>query len=111
MTGPGTGHTVNTKALHQYAQDLGAYKTEADEFGKLIDQADVTDESWGLIGLAVKQTYTDKLTELRDLLDRMREGVDAFTDKIDRAAEIYDGHEKDATIKLGKYQAEIDGPR
>ena len=104
------GHKVNTQALTTYASALGHYKDEAGKFGDLVGQADVTDKSWGLIGLAVKQTYTSKLGDLRELLELLKTGVDAYSGKLNQAAEIYDGHEKDVTMVLGKYKAEIDGP-
>ncbi|EME60487.1 hypothetical protein [Amycolatopsis decaplanina] len=111
MTGPGAGgHAVKTQALTDYANKLGYYKEEAGKFGGLVDQADVTDKSWGLIGLAVKQTYTGKLADLRELLELMKTGVDAFSGKMTQAASIYNGFENDATITLGKYEAKIDGP-
>ena len=109
--GAGGGHKVDTQALTTYASDLGHYKDEAGKFGDLVDQADVTDKSWGLIGLAVKQTYTDKLTELRELLELMKTGVDAFSGKLDQAAAIYNGYEDDTKMFFGKYETTIDGPR
>lgn len=112
MGGPGAGgHAVNTQALTDYAKNLGYYKEEAGKFGDLVDQADVTDKSWGLIGLAVKQTYTGKLAELRELLELMKTGVDAYSGKLTQAASIYNGFENDVTMTLGKYEATIDGPR
>ncbi|WP_328606184.1 type VII secretion target [Amycolatopsis sp. NBC_00345] len=110
MTTDGSGHAVDPKALRTYATGLGHYKDEAAKFGNLVNQADVTDKSWGLIGLAVKQTYTSKLGDLRELLELLKTGVDAYSGKLNQAAEIYDGHEKDVTMVLGKYKAEIDGP-
>ncbi len=110
MTGPG-GHQVNTQALTDYANKLGYYKDEAGKFGGLVDQADVTDKSWGLIGLAVKQTYTDKLADLRELLELMKSGADSFHAKLTQAASIYNGFENDAVLTLGKYEAKIDGPK
>ena len=109
--GAGGGHKVNTQALTTYAKTLGHYKEEAGKFGDLVDQADVTDKSWGLIGLAVKQTYTGKLNELNELLELMKTGVDAFSGKLDQAASIYRGFEDDTKMYFGKYEATIDGPR
>ncbi|GAA3537797.1 hypothetical protein GCM10022222_21780 [Amycolatopsis ultiminotia] len=103
-------HTVDTAALTKYATGLDHYKSEAGKFGNLVDQADVTDKSWGLIGLAVKQTYTSKLDELKQLLEDMKTGVEAFQGKLNQAAGIYDGHEKDTVLTFGKFKAEIDGP-
>lgn len=107
----GGGQAVDTAALKTYANNLSYYTSEADKFGNLVDQADVTNESWGLIGLYCKQFYTEKLAELRDLLGDMKEGVEALTDKVNQAATIYDGMEDDAAIKFGQHQAQVDGPR
>ena len=109
--GPAKGYAVDTAALKTYGNNLSYYSSEADKFGNLVDQADVSNESWGVIGLFVKQTYTEKLTELRELLNEMKEGVEALTDKIGQAANIYDGMENDASIKFGQHEAEVDGPR
>src|SRR6266496_4379804 len=111
MSSPGAGHKVNTQALTTYANTLGHYKDEAGKFGNLVDQADVTDKSWGLIGLAVKQTYTGKPSELRELLELMKTGVDAFSGKLNQAASIYNGFEDDTKMFFGKYETTIDGTR
>lgn len=105
------GYGVDIPALKTYASNLDFYNTEADKFGNLVDQADVTNESWGLIGLYCKQFYTEKLAELRDLLGEMKQGVDSLGEKITTAASIYDGMEDDATMTFGAHEAEIDGPR
>lgn len=105
------GYGVDIPALKTYANNLDFYNTEADKFGKLVDQADVTDESWGLIGLVAKQTYTSKLAELRDLMEKMKEGVDSLTEKVNTAAAIYQGNEDDAAMTFGQHEATIDGPR
>lgn len=109
--GPGKGYAVDTAALKTYSNNLSYYSSEADKFGALIDQADVTNEAWGIIGSHYKQDYTSKLAELRELLNEMREGVETLVDKISTAAKIYDGMEDDASMTFGRHQAEIDGPR
>ncbi|MBB1153099.1 hypothetical protein [Amycolatopsis dendrobii] len=103
-------HSVVTTAITKYSTGLDHYKSEAGKFGNLVSQADVGDKSWGLIGLIAKQTYTGKLDELKQLLEAMKSGVEAFQGKLDKAAEIYDGHEKDAVMTFGKFDAKIDGP-
>lgn len=108
---PGKGYAVNVPALRTYGKNLSFYEDEAAAFGRLVDQADVTNESWGLIGLAVKGQYTDKLRELRELLDTMSKGVQTFSDKINTAGDIYHGAEDDAKMNFGKHEAQIDGPR
>jgi hypothetical protein len=102
---------VDVAALTNYARQLGYYEGEADKFGNLIDQADVTNEAWGLIGVWAKKDYTDKLGELRDLLAEMKEGVETLTSKMTDTAEVYQGNEDDTTIYFGRHQAYLDGPR
>ncbi|MEW2499394.1 hypothetical protein ACQPXB_03915 [Amycolatopsis sp. CA-161197] len=104
-------HDVDPQILKTYASStLPHYKDETTKFGNLVNQADVTDKSWGLIGLAVKQTYTSKLDDLRQMLELMKTGVDTLGGKMNQAAEIYDGHEKDTVMTFGKFKANIDGP-
>ena len=103
-------HSVVTTAITKYSTGLDHYKSEAGKFGNLVGQADVGDKSWGLIGLVAKQTYTGKLEELKQLLEAMKSGVEALQGKLDKAAEIYDGHEKDTVMTFGKFGAKIDGP-
>ncbi|SFN94855.1 hypothetical protein [Amycolatopsis rubida] len=105
------GHKVDTAALAKYSTGLDRYKGEAGKFGDLINHADVTDKSWGLIGLAVKQTYTGKLDDLKELLELLKSGVESFQGKVSKAAEIYDGHEQDTVMRFGKFETKIDGPR
>ncbi|MYW94714.1 hypothetical protein G3I59_30000 [Amycolatopsis rubida] len=96
---------TNTTTLQDYGTGLGHYKDEAGKFGTLISTADVGDKSWGLIGLVAKQMYTSKLGDLRQLLEAMKAGTDALTEKMGKASEIYAGQEKevvDALEKIGK---------
>jgi len=97
--------------LDTYAKNLGYYSSEADKFGALIDQADVSNEAWGIIGSHYKSTYTERLTELRELLAEMKEGVETLADKIATAAKVYKGMEDDTAMTFGQHQAQIDGPR
>lgn len=111
MGSPDDGIKVDVAALTAYARQLGYYQSEADKFGGAIDQADVTNEAWGLMGVWVKQSYTDRLAELRSLLDEMKQGVDALTSKISDSAAVYQGAEDDKVITFGHHEAMIDGPR
>lgn len=106
----GGGHKVDVGELETYTKNLSYYSSEADKFGRLVDQADVSNESWGVIGLFCKQSYTDKLTELRDLLAEMKEGVETLTDKLSTAAQVYKGMEEDTAMTFGRHKTTIDGP-
>jgi uncharacterized protein YukE len=111
MTSPGKGINVDVSALRTYAKNLNFYQSEADNFGRLVDQADVSNTAWGVVGIWAKQSYTDKLNDLRSLLGEMKEGVDALTDKLIQTANTYQGVEDDAVIRFGAHEAHIDGPR
>jgi hypothetical protein len=102
------GIQTNIAAISAYARQLPYYEQEADKFGAKIDAADVTDEAWGLVGLFAKQGYTERLTELRSLLTDLKDGVDGFTTKLTRAAEMYQGVEDAGKVTFGRYEAEID---
>jgi hypothetical protein len=102
------GIQTNVGAISAYAKQLPFYEQEADKFGAKIDAADVTNEAWGLVGLFAKQGYTDRLAELRSLLTDLKDGVDGFTTKLSKAAEMYQGAEDAGKVTFGRYEAEID---
>jgi len=102
------GIQTNIGAISAYARQLPYYEQEADKFGAKIDAADVTDQAWGLVGLFAKQGYTERLAELRSLLTDLKDGVDGFTTKLTRAAEMYQGAEDAGKVTFGRYEAEID---
>lgn len=108
MGGEGIG--VNVDELKGYVKTLDFYGTESTKFGGLVDTAaGVGDESWGLIGLAVKGQYTTKLDELKDLLGDLQEAIGDLGDKVSEAATVYESTEQDHVISFGKHEAEIDG--
>ncbi|WP_024875477.1 hypothetical protein [Saccharomonospora piscinae] len=102
------GIQTNIEAISEYARQLPHYEDEADKFRDLIDTADVTDEAWGIIGVFAKQGYTERLGELRSLLDDLKDGVDGFITKFNKAAEMYQGAEDAGTLTFGQHQAQID---
>ncbi|OLR94353.1 hypothetical protein [Actinokineospora bangkokensis] len=102
---------VDISALQSYSGQLGYYQSEADGFGRLIDVADVSGEAWGVMGAFAKGQYTEKLTELRSLLEEMKSGVEALSTKISDTAATYQGTEDDAVMRFGAHEAVIDGPR
>jgi uncharacterized protein YukE len=102
------GIQVDIGALSAYARQLGFYDQEADKFGDLIDTADVTNEAWGIVGIWAKQGYTDRLAELRSLMNDMKAGVDSLITKVNQSAEMYQGTEDAGVIRFGQHQAEIE---
>lgn len=102
------GPQADISAISAYARQLSYYEQEADRFGALVDAADVTGEAWGVVGIFAKQDYTDKLTELRSLLNDMKNGVDALITKVNQSAQMYQGLEDAGTIRFGQYEAQIE---
>ena len=109
MSSPGGETQVVVDALNAYSTQLGYYDSEADKFGALVDEADVTNEAWGVMGAFAKSSYVERLSELRSLLDEMKQGVEALTAKMKDTAAIYQGTEDAAVIEFGRHQAMIDG--
>jgi hypothetical protein len=105
------GTQVVIEALTAYARQLGYYAGEADRFGSVVDEADVTNEAWGVVGGWAKTSYTERLGELRSLLVDMKEGVESLTEKLNQTAAIYQGAEEDQVIRFGEHEAMIDGPK
>lgn len=92
-----TGFHVEVGELRKYSGDLAGDKNDVKRVSDLVGQADVGDESWGIVGLFVKQKYTDMLQDLQDLLTDMQNGLQAASDKISSAADIYAQTEDDHT--------------
>ncbi|MDT8915287.1 hypothetical protein [Amycolatopsis sp. PS_44_ISF1] len=103
------GIQTNIDAITEYTRQLPYYEQEAGKFGARIDDADVGDQAWGVVGVFAKQGYTDHLADLRSLLEEMKTGVDALTGKLATAARMYQGAEDAGKITFGRYEAEIDG--
>lgn len=94
-----TGFDVNSAELRQYAGKLGAQHGTAGQIAGLVDKADVTDESWGVVGLFVKDNYTQMLADLKDLFTDLQEGLQSGSEKFRSAADGYRDQE-DAVKKL-----------
>lgn len=94
-----TGFDVNSEELRQYAGKLDAQHSTAGQIAGLVDQADVTDKSWGVVGLFVKDNYTQMLADLKDLFADLQEGLQSGSGKFRSAADGYRDQE-DAVKKL-----------
>lgn len=90
------GFTVNLGGIDTYAGKLSGDKALVSEVGGLVSQSDVGDESWGIVGLFVKSTYTDMLGELNDLLGDMSDGLQGGADKMTDTAADYRAVEDEA---------------
>ncbi len=85
----GDGYRVRVEELRIYSDKLQGDIQTADEIKNLVAQADVGDQSWGVVGLFVKQNYTGMLTGLHDLLLEMGSGLKSASAKIAGCANVY----------------------
>jgi hypothetical protein len=104
----GNGPEADISAISAYAGQLVYYEQEADKFGNLVDAADVSNEAWGIVGVFAKQGYTDRLAELRSLLNDMKNGVDSLITKVNQSAQLYQGLEDAGTIRFGQHEAQLE---
>lgn len=89
-------HAVYVETLQAYSQKLAGEVQRSEEIAGLVAQSDVSNESWGLIGLAVKLFYSDMLTDLEGLLHSMSSGLRSASDKIGNCAQVYQEMEDQA---------------
>jgi hypothetical protein len=90
-----TGYQVQTSKLYAYSDQLAQNKTSVAQVQGKVDQADVGDESWGVVGIFVKHWYSDMLGDLKNLLTEMETGLQSASDKMKQAGEFYDRTEDD----------------
>ncbi|KAA9162929.1 ESX-1 secretion-associated protein [Amycolatopsis acidicola] len=106
----GTGHAVVVAALREYSGKLDGDVAVPKEVSGLVDQSDVGDKSWGVVGLFVKEKYTDMLGDLKDLLTEMGAGLQAASQKFGSAANAYEQHEDDSKQLLGEILNVLQAP-
>ncbi|MEV7550804.1 hypothetical protein AB0N89_14360 [Amycolatopsis sp. NPDC089917] len=106
----GGGHKVVIEALRTYSGKLGQDVQIPTEVGRLVQQSDVGDESWGVVGLFVKNEYTEMLTDLQDLVIEMGSGLTAAAEKLGNAATAYEQNEDDNVKALNEILKLLDQP-
>lgn len=104
----GSGHRVQTDNLRSYADKLAAGADKTTEVKSLVAQADVGDESWGVVGLFVKQQYSTLLNDLNDLLDEMVDGYNQGNENFMNAATEYDNHEAGVADAMHQLTQDVD---
>ncbi|MGH3761759.1 hypothetical protein [Actinophytocola sp.] len=96
---PDGGFEVNVGGVRDYSGKLADDKALVSEVDGLVSQADVGNESWGIVGLFVHGKYTEMLGDLKSLLGEMSDGLQAGSDKMTECADIYQQVE-DAIAKV-----------
>ncbi|MFD5831454.1 ESX-1 secretion-associated protein [Lentzea sp. NPDC060358] len=84
-----SGFTVDPNELNEYADKLQGHRGFAGEVAGLVDRSDVGDKSWGVVGIFVKQQYTEMLGDLKETLTAMTEGLDSGVEKFRDTAKGY----------------------
>jgi hypothetical protein len=100
---------VDVGALRAYSDSVGQYENQAETFGDMVGQADVGDESWGVVGILTKSQYTEALGELQELLRAMRDGLQASAAKVAATADQYDAIEDHVEAKLREIMSGLAG--
>ena len=86
---PDGGFNVSVPGVRDYSATLADEKATVSEIDGLVNQADVGDESWGIVGLFVHSKYTEMLGDLHDLLKDMSDGLQSGSDKMADSADVY----------------------
>ena len=84
-----SGFSVNPEELREYASKLDGHRTTASAIKGLVDKADVSNKSWGVVGLFVFDTYKDLLSDLKDTFQAMEEGLESGAGKLRDTAQGY----------------------
>jgi hypothetical protein len=83
------GFKVNIDALHKYAGELLGDRADVGRVGALVGKADVGEKSWGVVGLFVKNQYSDMLSDLDSMLTEMEAGLLSASDKMTTTGRRY----------------------
>lgn len=110
MGGGGEGHAVVVDALRKYSGKLGGDVQVPTELAQLTRQADVGNESWGVVGVFVKGKYTDMLGDLQDMFIEMSNGLTAASEKLGGAATAYEQNEHNAKKAMDDILKLLDQP-
>ncbi|GAB2997647.1 WXG100 family type VII secretion target [Saccharothrix stipae] len=102
------GFDVNPDQLRDFAGKLDGHRGTAGEIAGLVAKADVSNKSWGVVGLFVKDDYTRMLGDLNDLFQALQDGLQSGADKFNGAAQDYDEQEQAVKDLLNGLQVELD---
>lgn len=101
-------HAVSVDTLRAYSEKLSGNVAVATEIQSLVAQSDVGNESWGIVGLFVKGTYSSMLGDLNALIVEMGSGLKSASEKIGHCADIYQQMEDDAANAFSSIMSELD---
>lgn len=101
MADPGK-FDVDTVALRKYVDDLHIYQGQGERLGHAIGTAhdNVTDVSWGIVGLFVLDKYKETAKALQDFLHDSQEYLGGVSDRLGAAASTYEGFDEATKLEL-----------
>jgi hypothetical protein len=83
------GFNADLGGMDGYSSKLSGDTKLAAEVSGLVAQSDVGDQSWGIVGIFVKSSYTSMLGDLDSLLGDMKEGLASGAQKMSECARDY----------------------
>lgn len=104
-----TGFKVDLDALDNYSRQLADNKSSVTRVAGLVNQADVGDRSWGIVGLFVEHSYTEMLGDLKELMTELENGVQSASDKTGAAAQRYRSADEETLRFLTEIVKGLDG--
>ncbi|MBA0124712.1 ESX-1 secretion-associated protein [Haloechinothrix sp. YIM 98757] len=90
------GFQVDPDVIKKYSEDVGTYSDQAAQIKDLVAQADVGDESWGVVGIFTKDSYTQALRQLQEQMQALMDGAQTAAEKFAATAEAYQEREDEA---------------
>ncbi|GAA1329534.1 WXG100 family type VII secretion target [Saccharothrix algeriensis] len=103
-----SGFDVSPDELRTFAGKLDGHRGTAGEISGLVAKADVSNKSWGVVGLFVKDDYTQMLNDLNELFTAMQDGLQSGADKFRGAARDYADQEEAVKQLLNGLRVELD---
>lgn len=102
------GFHADPDVIETYSEDLGQYSEQGTRIKGLVAQADVGDESWGVVGIFTKQIYTQALNQLQEQMQSMIDGVGSAVDAFGATAREYRTAEEETARKLSDILTGLD---
>lgn len=104
-----SGFAVNTEALRRFAEHLRDFESEAGRFADRVGAADVTDTSWGVVGMATKDIYRAILGQSQDYLRGMHKRLDDVANRLIEVANQYDHDDAEIHQRIAAIVGELGG--
>lgn len=103
-----SGFDVNPNELIEFAGKLDAHHGTAAAIAGLVGMADVGNKAWGVVGIFVKDDYTQQLNELKELFADLQNGLQSAKGKFEGTAKGYQEQEDALKQIFNGIQLEID---